>query len=124
MNSKDTPCEVEMKKIVSKLRYKYYCSFPEKLEAISKEIQRLKENPEDRKAIERLYAMVHKMYGTSGSFGFDQIAGFCGDWETKLNELTSELKTTIPASGLDQMYRYLSSLRKLIEADPVSISES
>lgn len=113
-----SPLEIEMQRLIAELRLEYYCSFTTKLNDISAQIERLRQKPDDRAAMERLYEVVHRIHGTSGSFGFDQIAILCGDWENAMKGLREGLKTTPSPSQLDRMERYLSSLRNLVESDP------
>ncbi len=82
------------------LRKKYLSSFPVKLEGIK--------NAYEKKDIELVHDLVHKLAGSSGGYGFDEISHHCRILLLQLHESKNEDNKTIE-KAINELFSLLSS---------------
>lgn len=68
------------------LRREYAQALPDKLSRIADLFLALEQAPADKAALEALLMAVHRLHGSAGSYGFQEVSRTSGDWELELRE--------------------------------------
>ena len=59
------------------IRARYKASFSEKKQLIDEYVERLSDEPTDKLVLSELHGELHKLAGSSGMYGYDDISRLC-----------------------------------------------
>lgn len=90
-------------------RSEYHESLPEKLGVLEQYIALLQKDPGNHDLQRKMFDIVHRISGSAGSFGLDDIGNVADEWERTLRALR-------PASASDYagMRGYIARIRSLL----------
>lgn len=111
MNKPSAPKSYEQ--IVNKFRKSYVDTIPEKLNIILQLIDELNDHV-NAETLKNLRLQIHKMAGSSGTYGFEQVSSYCKKFENELILKLEELKNSRedrPACR-DSFYAYFEEIKK------------
>lgn len=104
----------QLKLLLVNLREEYRQNLLERLREIDAWLQQLQTGTLDLETQEQLYETIHKIHGTAGSFGFDDVGTNAGEWEHQLNATKLNREFLTPAEKIlsmrDSVRRTLSLL--------------
>lgn len=105
------PTNGEMKEFLARAKSEYRAALPEKLDELEQGIGRLEQQPDCCDELRKVFDGVHRLSGTAGSFGLDEIGSVADEWERKIRELRS-----CRAAGADYtaMRTYIARIRALL----------
>lgn len=101
----------------AELRREYARTLPGKHAHIERRLVALAATPADPTALEALFAAVHRLHGSAGSYGFTELSRLAGEWEQELLVLR-DAGGRPSAGALEAMRARLDALRRLERPGP------
>lgn len=83
-------------KILAEITEEYRKTIPQKLELLDQLVSSL----QTKKTLEALQALrqhIHKVAGSAGTYGFDEVSSLCKQWDIRLLELIDRF----PVEGIE-----------------------
>ena len=86
-----------MNQVMAHLRQEFVGQIPEKIQQIETLWQSFCQNPSDRETVRTLYGLVHKLYGSSGTWGLTEMSDLLQPFEGLLARFSETEDVPTPA---------------------------
>jgi HPt (histidine-containing phosphotransfer) domain-containing protein len=83
-------------KILAAITEEYRKTIPQKLELLDQLVKCL-ENEKTIEALKGLRQHIHKLAGSAGTYGFDEVSALCKQWDLRLLQLIDRF----PVEGIE-----------------------
>jgi len=103
----------EVEPLLDELRTEYCSALPDRFKAMETLLSSLKATHQVAD-LEELYTIVHKISGTAGSFGLNELGNIAGRWEEELDGLKGR-KLALHSEKFESMKHYITEMRKSID---------
>lgn len=98
---------------LEKLKRQYLQTLTDKIRNLETLVESLGRNPDDWETFDQLATAVHKIHGSAGTYGFDEITHATTDWERKMITVQKE-RRELTAGEMDQIHDYLQRIKSLV----------
>lgn len=101
----------------AELRREYAQTLPDKYAHVERRLAELLAAPADAARLETLLLAVHRLHGSAGSYGFEELGRLAGEWEAQLLALRDAGGPPAPGA-LESMGARLEALRCADSPEP------
>lgn len=92
----------------------YLDKFPAKSAFLKTLLERLKSEPEDLGSLDELKESLHKLRGSAGSYGFDEVGKTAEEWERYMELIVENKEKKMGELEIETMEKYLESIDRSI----------
>ena len=103
--------EGDIGEFLARAKSEYRDALPEKLKELEAALARLENEPERCDELRKMFDGVHRLSGSAGSFGLDDIGLVADEWERRIKELRS---CGAKPSDFSAMRTYIARIRALL----------